>query len=192
MTRIRYIGVTLLAALGFTVSQHLYSREIAENEVLQNEINQLRRELVAIKERLPKQHSCPPHWTSFGPSCYLVWKEEKMHGDAAMHCIRYGSKLVEIETAEENGFIRNNLLSRFDVQVTFWTGGTDAVMEKNWIWSMTGKPISFESWRSGEPNNDDDGRREDCLEFKRLQSKTWNDAGCNYSKPFICEKNVFY
>lgn len=52
MTRIRYIGVTLLVALGFTVSQHLYSREIAENEVLHNEINQLRRELVAIKGML--------------------------------------------------------------------------------------------------------------------------------------------
>lgn len=52
MTRIRYIGVTLLAALGFTVSQHLYYREIAENEVLKNEINQLRRELVAIKGML--------------------------------------------------------------------------------------------------------------------------------------------
>lgn len=51
--RNRYIGVTLLAALGFTACQHLYSREIADDhdEVLRihNEINHLRRELVAIK-----------------------------------------------------------------------------------------------------------------------------------------------
>lgn len=52
--RNRYIGVTLLAALGFTVCQHLYSREIEDDEVLLNEINQLRREVVAIKGMLKK------------------------------------------------------------------------------------------------------------------------------------------
>nr|XP_034337536.1 C-type lectin domain family 10 member A-like isoform X2 [Crassostrea gigas] len=116
--RNRYIGVTLLAALSFTACQHLYSREMADDhdEVLriQYEIKQLRGELVAIKARFPKQHSCPPHWTSFETSCYLVLKEKKMHEDAAMHCIRYGSKLVEIETAEENVFLRNNLLGSSD------------------------------------------------------------------------------
>lgn len=75
----------------------------------------------------------------------------------------------------------------------FWTGGTDAVVENNWIWSMTGKPITtFKSWRTGEPNNNDKGMGEDCLEFIRLQSKTWNDAVCNYTQPFICEKNVLF
>uniref|UniRef100_K1R1G9 Collectin-12 n=1 Tax=Magallana gigas TaxID=29159 RepID=K1R1G9_MAGGI len=157
------------------------------------EINQLREELVAIKERFPNQHSCPPNWTSFGTSCYLVWNEKRTHEDAAMHCIRYGSKLVEIETGEENGFIRNNLLSPSDDGVRFWTGGTDAYDEGNWIWSMTGKPITtFESWRTGEPNNDDYGEEEHCLEFRRRLSKTWNDAVCSTAQPFICEKNVFY
>ncbi|XP_052718839.1 galactose-specific lectin nattectin-like [Crassostrea angulata] len=195
--RNRYIGVTLLAALSFTACQHLYSREMADDhdEVLriQYEIKQLRGELVAIKARFPKQHSCPPHWTSFETSCYLVLKEKKMHEDAAMHCIRYGSKLVEIETAEENVFIRNNLLGSSDDNVHFWTGGTDADVEGNWIWSMTGKPFTtFESWKTGEPNNDDRGKEEHCLEYTRKLSKTWNDAVCNLTKPFICEKNVFY
>ncbi|XP_065935450.1 galactose-specific lectin nattectin-like isoform X1 [Magallana gigas] len=220
--RNRYIGVTLLAALGLAVSQQLYSREIADDdEVLriqnqlrreliaikdketdlaktvlrnQDEIYQLKRELVAIKARFPKQHSCPPHWTSFGTSCYLVVKEKKMHEDAAMHCIRYGSKLVEIETAEENEFIRNNLLRTSDDNPKFWTGGTDADVEGNWIWSMTGKPFTtFESWKTGEPNNDDyRGKEEHCLEFIRTLSKPWNDSVCNLTKPFICEKNAFY
>uniref|UniRef100_K1R0B2 Uncharacterized protein n=1 Tax=Magallana gigas TaxID=29159 RepID=K1R0B2_MAGGI len=39
----------------------------------------------ACMARFPKQHSCPPHWTSFGTSCYLVVKEKKMHEDAANH-----------------------------------------------------------------------------------------------------------
>uniref|UniRef100_K1QEA0 Perlucin n=1 Tax=Magallana gigas TaxID=29159 RepID=K1QEA0_MAGGI len=82
---------------------------------------------------------------------------------------------------------------QWGLAVHFWTGGTDADVEGNWIWSMTGKPFTtFESWKTGEPNNDDRGKEEDCLEFTRKLSKTWNDAVCNLTKPFICEKNVFY
>lgn len=76
--------------------------------------------------------------------------------------------------------------------VSFWTGGTDVVVEQNWFWSMTGKPITtFENWRSGQPDNDNG--REHCMElYIELQSnETWNDAPCSYTKPFICEKNVF-
>lgn len=52
MMRNRYIGVILLVALGLTVSQQLYSREIADDdEVLRIQI-QLRRELIAIKGML--------------------------------------------------------------------------------------------------------------------------------------------
>nr|XP_034307440.1 heavy metal-binding protein HIP-like [Crassostrea gigas] len=57
--RNRYIGVTLLAALSFTAGQHIYSREMADDhdEVLQNEINQLKEELVAIKDTIDFQSS---------------------------------------------------------------------------------------------------------------------------------------
>eukprot|EP00105_Crassostrea_gigas_P026400 XP_011447343.1 PREDICTED: complement C1q-like protein 4 [Crassostrea gigas] len=51
MMRNRYIGVILLAALGLTVSQQLYSREIADDDEVLRIQNQLRRELTAIKGR---------------------------------------------------------------------------------------------------------------------------------------------
>lgn len=49
--RNRCIEVTFWNLLGFTVCQHLYSREIraVQDEVCLNEINQLRREVVAVK-----------------------------------------------------------------------------------------------------------------------------------------------
>uniref|UniRef100_K1QXN9 Uncharacterized protein n=1 Tax=Magallana gigas TaxID=29159 RepID=K1QXN9_MAGGI len=49
--RNRYIGVILLAALGLTVSQQLYSREIADDDEVLRIQNQLRRELTAIKDK---------------------------------------------------------------------------------------------------------------------------------------------
>lgn len=49
MMRNRYIGVILLVALGLTVSQQLYSREIADDDEVLRIQNQLRRELIAIK-----------------------------------------------------------------------------------------------------------------------------------------------
>lgn len=52
MMRNRYIGVILLAALGLTVSQQLYSREIADDDEVLRIQNQLRRELTAIKGML--------------------------------------------------------------------------------------------------------------------------------------------
>lgn len=52
MMRNRYIGVILLAALGLTVSQQLYSREIADDDEVLRIQKQLRRELTAIKGML--------------------------------------------------------------------------------------------------------------------------------------------
>lgn len=52
MMRNRYIGVILLVALGLTVSQQLYSREIADDDEVFRIQNQLRRELIAIKGML--------------------------------------------------------------------------------------------------------------------------------------------
>uniref|UniRef100_K1PRL1 Uncharacterized protein n=1 Tax=Magallana gigas TaxID=29159 RepID=K1PRL1_MAGGI len=51
MMRNRYIGVILLVALGLTVSQQLYSREIADDDEVFRIQNQLRRELIAIKDK---------------------------------------------------------------------------------------------------------------------------------------------
>ena len=40
-----------------------------------------------VAEILPKKHSCPPNWTSFGSSCYLVNPNPKSYKDAAVSSI---------------------------------------------------------------------------------------------------------
>ncbi|XP_048752126.1 C-type lectin domain family 4 member F-like isoform X2 [Ostrea edulis] len=79
-------------------------------EVLQNEISELKKNKVISNDTSSEQASCPPDWTSFGHSCYMAIEQKKSWDSAAMKCIRYGSKLVEIETKDENDFLKNTLL----------------------------------------------------------------------------------
>lgn len=52
----------------------------------------------------------------------------------------------------------------------------------NWTW-LDKAPLSDSSWNRGEPNND--GGHEDCAEW-RLANGTWNDAPCDYIRPYVC------
>ena len=73
----------------------------------------------------------------------------------------------------------------------FWTGGTDVISESEWVWPMTGIPITlFADWREGEPN--DEGIGEDCLQYGTHHTKKWNDNKCNATLSFICEKTAVY
>jgi hypothetical protein len=35
----------------------------------------------------------------------------------------------------------------------FWTSGTDQGEEGKFFWMGTGKPITYQNWNAGEPNN---------------------------------------
>ena len=35
----------------------------------------------------------------------------------------------------------------------FWTSGTDQGEEGKFFWMANGKPVTFENWNAGEPNN---------------------------------------
>ena len=35
----------------------------------------------------------------------------------------------------------------------FWTSGTDQGEEGQFVWMSTGKPLGWENWNAGEPNN---------------------------------------
>nr|XP_022343659.1 C-type lectin domain family 6 member A-like [Crassostrea virginica] len=116
----------LLSLVRFAESQTLYSairdEEGPELQALKTTVKDLKEELRVIQEALPQKHSCPPNWYSFGSSCYLVNPNPKSHEDAALSCIMHGSKLVEIETQQENSFLKTILNPG-----EYWTGGTDSV-----------------------------------------------------------------
>ena len=73
----------------------------------------------------------------------------------------------------------------------FWTSGTDQGEEGKFFWMGTGKPVTYQNWNAGEPNNFEyeDGEQEHCLEMWDRDGKGlgWNDTPCSFSTFFICE-----
>lgn len=89
-------------------------------------------------------------------------------------------------------------------QEVFWTGGSDAAVEGEWIWSGSetlfwegdadGDAVdgAYTNWGEGRPNEANDEGDEDCVAVYLADGPdgdmgTWNDLLCEYSYPFICE-----
>jgi len=73
----------------------------------------------------------------------------------------------------------------------FWTSGTDQAEEGKFFWMSTGKPMTYENWNAGEPNNFqyENGEQEHCLELWNRDGKglRWNDTPCSFETFFVCE-----
>merc|ERR1712025_287677 len=71
------------------------------------------------------------------------------------------------------------------------TSGIDQGEEGKFVWMSTGKPLGWENWNAGEPNNYEyeGGEREHCLELWNRDGKglKWNDSPCSFETYFICE-----
>lgn len=109
-------------------------------------------------------------------------------------CADAGYRLVEIEDAAENAFVRAAADLAFGGTVDVWIGGSDSAAEQQWTWdgsvpfwqgNENGAAVGgkYASWSPGEPN--DDGT-EDCAEMK--PGGTWNDVGCGEGQRFICRR----
>ncbi|CAG5124222.1 unnamed protein product [Candidula unifasciata] len=126
---------------------------------------------------------CRKGWQYFGESCYGFGASRTVWGAAQAICKVYNGKLAEIETFEENEFLKNLAKSKQADRV--FLGGTDIFGEGNWEWSSSGKHIfPFVDWVPGEPN---DSSGQDCLILDRQNEYSWDDYSCNMAVYFICE-----
>lgn len=48
--------------------------------------------------------------------------------------------------------------------------------------------FDYKNWAPGEPNQDTQGREEDCLDIK-FNRTGWNDESCIVSQRYICEQS---
>jgi hypothetical protein len=117
------------------------------------------------------------------------WTNARATCSGAMH------KMVQIENAAENAYVRSAANMVFPVGVNLHIGGTDGVTEGTWVWdgsdpfwqgTQAGTPIGgrFASWDPDEPNNS--GGSEDCSEMKI--DGTWNDLSCGTALRFVCRR----
>lgn len=116
-------------------------------------------------------------------NCYTLFLDERSWDDAQAACEQAGGNLATINSAEENTVVASFSSGLVDL----WLGGTDAEEEDNFVW-VTGEPLGFEGWRSGEPNDGDDNG-EDCMVMEADNDGTWDDRDCQKTFPYICERD---
>ncbi|XP_069972822.1 C-type lectin 37Db isoform X3 [Penaeus vannamei] len=110
---------------------------------------------------------------------------------AAQYCRFHGMHLAGVETERENRFLEQHIQEAGLGHEHFWTSGTDQGEEGRFFWMSNGRPITFDNWNAGEPNNFqyENGEMEHCLELWNRDGKglKWNDSPCSFETFFICE-----
>lgn len=105
-----------------------------------------------------------------------TWEEAKEY------CESQGGYLATITSAEEDAFLYSYLTDAGYSSAMF--GLTDQEQPDNWYW-VTGEKLSYQNWRSGEPNHQG-GYEHYGMYYKKNTDGTWND-GSGKGGPFICE-----
>jgi len=110
---------------------------------------------------------------------------------AEQYCRFHGMHLASINSAEEQRELEDHIQSFGMGHEHFWTSGTDQAEEGKFFWMSTGKPVTYENWNAGEPNNFqyENGEQEHCLELWNRDGKglRWNDTPCSFETFFVCE-----
>ncbi|VDH89575.1 Hypothetical predicted protein [Mytilus galloprovincialis] len=136
-----------------------------------------------------KGASCPHGWTSHAFSCYVFIEDLLIDfTESTSFCNRIQGKLVEIESEDENNFIRNYLLHNTTHTQNFWIGGTDAVFENEWRWMSTLEKMGFTDWSPTQPDNY--MSHQDCAMFFLSDNYHWNDHYCDVKAGYICEREI--
>uniref|UniRef100_A0A673NJR6 CD209 antigen-like protein C n=1 Tax=Sinocyclocheilus rhinocerous TaxID=307959 RepID=A0A673NJR6_9TELE len=137
---------------------------------------------------VPTKNPCPEDWKHFNGSCYYVSEYRRSWSDSQAYCKQQGGHLAIILTAEEQTFIWN-LLPR-GYWNSYWFGISDQKVEDDWYW-VDGTKLVGGFWEDGEPNNhvnEDCGNMVKTNVLSRVATKSWYDAPCYMSLPWICEK----
>ncbi|XP_060084622.1 C-type mannose receptor 2-like [Ylistrum balloti] len=124
---------------------------------------------------------CPNGWVRAGHKCYYFHiQRPQNHMTAASTCVEMGGRLIQIETKDEEDWLRVQTL-RYD-SYAFWTGLMYQPSSGTWIWNMDTKAnMSLVIWNQ-EPNN---MGNEDCGMI--ANDGIFNDLSCYANQGFICE-----
>ncbi|XP_048764963.2 uncharacterized protein LOC125672790 [Ostrea edulis] len=123
-------------------------------------------------------------WSRFGDHIYIVGDSPNDWISAEKQCrLDYGGYLAEINSAEENSWIRDSIMTPASI-TDLWIGANDLDVEDEFTWSSNKDALRYRNWKTGEPNDSKDN--EDCVILKN--SGMWNDYRCDSSRAFICEK----
>ncbi|XP_076079012.1 perlucin-like [Mytilus galloprovincialis] len=142
------------------------------------------------------QSECQRGWLHFGNSCYFISDTHKNWANSAIFCRALNSRLASVESSAENDFLtdiirlKNGLTKRGyrSIDYDYWIDGTDEIIEGQWVWAESGKPLTYTNWVPGVPEPNP-RRDENCLEIVQWSTHVgqWNDDNCIDTSHFICE-----
>jgi len=139
---------------------------------------------------LPSRFAMPV--TSLGAKKYYLGIFFKANWyKAEQYCRFHGMHLASINSNDEQQNLEEHIQSFGMGHEHFWTSGTDQGEEGRFFWMATGKPMTYENWNAGEPNNFqyENGEQEHCMELWNRDGKgmKWNDTPCSFETFFLCE-----
>ncbi|XP_051984586.1 ladderlectin-like [Xyrauchen texanus] len=130
-------------------------------------------------------NNCPVGWAKYACRCFKFFSPLVTWIAAEKNCLTYGSNLASVHNHDEYIFIQNMIQRLTQSSTRTWLGGNDAVSENSWLWS-NGKPMNYQLWLLGEPNNS--GGHEHCIEMNVGETRNWNDLNCFENRPYVCGK----
>ncbi|XP_060071321.1 perlucin-like [Ylistrum balloti] len=153
---------------------------------------------IRIIKTLPGQNiitsltaDCPDGFVAHDTSCYLFSILRVSWIQAMKICAVHGGELATVESAEEELFLESYLKTTwvsYNHTDGIWLGGTDLLVENEWMWAVSKEPITdYVRWAPGEPNSIN-RHGEDCLDFLPHKSFLWNDENCASQLNFVCER----
>lgn len=110
--------------------------------------------------------------TIFNGHRYYLSKQTSYWDNAKNTCQNWGGHLATISSSSENAIIQQIAVNK---GATVWIGFSDYQIEGTWTW-VTGEPVTYTNWASGEPNNG--GGNEDYGQMYGTGSNIgkWNDG----------------
>jgi len=128
------------------------------------------------------QGTCDDDWIHYEDLCYRVVTETKVFNHAERFCVIHSAHLISIESKEENDKIFNLVETSIGQpgKIRIWLGMERVSSDSRLHW-VDNKPLSFENWAPGEP--DQTGA---CVQM--IHKGWWEDTSCTQLLPFICKK----
>jgi len=128
----------------------------------------------------------------FRGTYYWFCENDRPFANATSRCQSIGMELAVVESAAEDDFITDHTSEH-----TF-VGGTDAVTEGTWVWTVTGQTFwtggpsgsavsgAYTNWESGQPSDGVGGR--DCMVKDPIGDGKWETRACTTAEAFACER----
>merc|ERR1712039_318540 len=136
---------------------------------------------------LTEASKCPSGWSYYDERCFNFYASKENWGNAELRCQNLGGNLASVHSEAEYQFVRGVIKDRTHRDTKAWLGGSDASVEKIWLWS-DGLPMKYTAWDRGQPDNS--RRNQHCMVMNFSRRHRWDDQACSVRDGYVCAKDA--